>query len=249
MSLKGKIEQFECEGKLCTAYIPLINHNYSSDYKCFAIAYIYCGEEWSNNLYNIAQIFEDKIDNGICKPACIVSFSPIDWNKDFTPWPAPLLTKKSEPFSGNGNVTLNWLLHKLKPEMEKRYNVSNKPADNAILGYSLGGLMALWTLYNCDCFANAASCSGSLWYDGWFEYITTHQLHNNNMKIYISLGNLEANSHNQYMSKVAVATGSTIEILKKQKSVSDILFESNEGGHFKDVIERLNKGLFWIMKK
>ena len=62
---------------------------------------------------------------------------------------------------------------------------ANKPL--YIMGYSLAGLFALWAMYQTDIFAGCATCSGSMWYPGFVEYVNS-QPTLANKQIYISLG-------------------------------------------------------------
>ena len=119
------------------------------------------------------------------------AFQVIDWNADFSPWKSPAAFGDEE-FKGNGPKTLQWLMNDLIPKLEADYGVDR---EIYLIGYSLAGLFALWTAYETDIFSAIASCSGSLWFEQWDEYVLHHQIkHESN--IYLSLGGKEEKTKN-----------------------------------------------------
>lgn len=78
-------------------------------------------------------------------------------------------------------------MNDLIPKLKADYGVDR---EIYLIGYSLAGLFALWTAYETDIFSAIASCSGSLWFEQWDEYVLHHQIkHESN--IYLSLGGKE----------------------------------------------------------
>ncbi len=58
----------------------------------------------------------------------------------------------------------DFIVRKILPYVENKYNVSNQKEDRAIFGSSYGGLNALWLgMYNSDKFSFIGSISPSLW--------------------------------------------------------------------------------------
>ena len=72
------------------------------------------------------------------------------------------------PF-GNGGKPLPNLTHEILPETEKDLGIEH--AERTLLGVSLSGLFAVWAAFNTDAFANIISISGSLWYNGFVEWM------------------------------------------------------------------------------
>ena len=96
-----------------------------------------------------------------------------DWEIDFTPWPAPTL-QGGRPFAdgsvlGGAPAFLHWVEGELLPVLGARFALD--PAQNSVLGYSLGGLFALWAVCRCSTFFQCACLSGSLWYPGWADFL------------------------------------------------------------------------------
>ena len=103
-----------------------------------------------------------------CK-AAIVALPVDDWNAELTPWPAPPL-RRGKPFAGNADKMLE-RLDRLMSELPAllKSNMGITVSKCLLIGYSLGGLCALWAATMRGCFDGVASVSGSLWYDGFDE--------------------------------------------------------------------------------
>lgn len=109
---------------------------------------------------------------------------------------------------------------------------------------SFAGLFALWAMYQTDIFAGCATCSGSMWYPGFVEYVNS-QPTLTGKHIYISLGGKESRTTDRLMATVADRTKEIYELLKKD---NDVIYEINPGGHFADSGKRLAKAVKWIEK-
>ena len=173
----------------------------------------------------------------------LIGFSPINWNSDFTPWPAPGL-RKDEPFLGLGSKLLDWMLEELLPFICERY----ANAAISIMGYSLGGLMALWCCYETDVFSGCASCSGSLWYDSWLEYAATHHFQRETAT-YLSLGESEEKVRNQRLARVGDATRQMAMLVEHDPSVTRCELCFHPGGHFNDPEGRVAEAIRWLIEQ
>ena len=168
-------------------------------------------------------------------------FDVIDWNAQFSPWPAPAVFGK-DSFSGKGNDTLRFLEDEFLPEIKSKFPKS----EVFLTGYSLAGLFSLWALYETDKFNGAVCCSSSLWFDKWDEYASLHRIKSPST-IYMSLGDREEKTKNKVMSKVGDRTRRQAEILKEDPNVEKLYFEWNEGGHFVEPLKRVAKGITRIL--
>lgn len=158
-------------------------------------------------------------------------------------------TKNYSCFYVNGEIPIKDVLEELK-KMGKKSDfllLSIKPEHSVLIGYSLGGLTALYTLYKTKVFGNIGSLSGSLWYDDWIAFMESTLPVTESCKIYLSLGQKESKSRNVRMAKVAECTEHAAEILKLQFGTENIFFEWNEGGHFTDIPKRFAKAIAWFM--
>ena len=168
--------------------------------------------------------------NGI--DCTILMVSDLDWNRDLSPWACEPVFKKGEAFAGKADDLIESLLHELDTgDYEHRYAA----------GYSLAGLFTLYLCTKTDRIDRCASVSGSLWYPGFRDYLKTHPVHSE--RVYVSLGDKEANTKNPVMSTVLTETQKAVELLG---TYTFVYFEMNEGNHFKDAPQRTLKALKYI---
>ncbi len=99
----------------------------------------------------------------------LVVYEVTDWNSQLSPWSARAAFGE-EMFAGRGADTLAWLTDKCIPQLREE-GLTTKGVPQYTAGYSLSGLYALWAFLESDLFDGAVSCSGSLWIDGWMDYI------------------------------------------------------------------------------
>lgn len=183
-------------------------------------------------------------DSG-CPPFTLVSVSNLDWNHDMSPWEIPPVFKNAEPCTGGADDYLKLLIERIVPEAEKE--IKGSVLWRGIDGYSLAGLFALYSLYQTDLFSRAASMSGSLWYPGITEYISSHTIKKVPDCLYFSLGNKEARTRNAYMKTVQENT-EKIEEYYRGKGISTV-FQLNPGNHYKDAEKRTAAGIHWLLDR
>lgn len=162
-----------------------------------------------------------------------------DWNRDLSPWPAPPLVRSQPPFGGRASETLLLLTEDLLPALERAEGI--RPSSRAIMGYSLGGLFSLYALMECEAFVAAACCSGSLWFDGWLDYLRARPSLGRPAYCYLSLGRKERRARNPRLKTVEDALHASAAALEERGAVCELdLFD---GGHGHQVQERLAAGL------
>ncbi|MCI8630772.1 MAG: alpha/beta hydrolase [Firmicutes bacterium] len=168
-----------------------------------------------------------------------------EWNDALTPWEAPRLFKGGEDFGGKAKEYGN-LLKGIMLIAEDRIQqmMGILPQHRALSGYSLAGLFAVYSFYKTDVFDRLASMSGSLWFDGFSDFMKENDLKRVPEKVYLSLGDKEKKTRNQRMATVEECTQTAAGIFRD--AGSETLFELNAGGHFDDEVERIVKGLRFI---
>lgn len=168
----------------------------------------------------------------------IVVIPGVNWNDDLTPWPADGVFKKAKPFGGHASSFLDKLTNEIIPETEKRMGVVG--AERAFLGVSLSGLFAVWAAFNTDAFTNVISISGSLWYDGFIDWMGESTPSPKIRKVCMLLGEREKNAKDKRMSTVEERTVAASNILKA-KTNAVVSFELVEGTHFSPILPRLER--------
>ena len=167
-----------------------------------------------------------------------VVIEDVNWNDDLTPWPAEGVFKKAKPFRGKAATFLNKLTNEIIPETERSMGIEN--AERTLLGVSLSGLFAVWSAFNTDAFTNTISISGSLWYDGFVEWMKEQTPSPQLKKVCMLLGEKEKNSKEKRMATVEERILTAANILKAKSQVS-VLFELVEGTHFSPIMPRLER--------
>jgi predicted alpha/beta superfamily hydrolase len=239
--MKGTIRNLTIDGFACSLYLP---QDYCDQAMHYPVIYMNGGDNIPEIMRGVESHFG--VD---CKSFLLLNVQPGNWNDDYTPWPATALTKDSEPFGGCAATYLSLLAHCIKPFMDAHYKTKQEPENTALIGYSLGGLAALYALYTSATFGKIGSLSGSLWFEGWKEFMHSNMPVDVGSRVYLSLGKGEELSRNQRMAKVGDCTRTAAELLSQQLvSVDNLKLEWNNGGHFTEIPQRYQRALLWLMQ-
>ena len=165
----------------------------------------------------------------------VLSIYDVDWNADLSPWKADAVFPGDSAFEGKGDALIQELIrHPVIGNTQWKYRI--------IAGYSFAGLFSLYACTKTDLFDGCVSCSGSLWYPGFLQYLKEHSL--NTSVVYLSLGEKEKYSRNPVLSSVELCMGEAAQYLKKDHICR---YEMNPGGHFTDPDGRMLKGIAWLI--
>ena len=198
------------------------------------ICYMILPEGIKGDLYDGLKALSEK--HGIS----IVVIEDVNWNDDLTPWPAEGVFKKAKPFGGKAASFLDKLTNEIIPNTERDIDIAD--AERTLLGVSLSGLFAVWSAFNTDAFANIISISGSLWYDGFVEWMKEQMPSPQLKKVCLILGEKEKNAKEKRMATVEERSLAAADILKA-KSLATVSFELVEGTHFSPIMPKLELAL------
>lgn len=168
----------------------------------------------------------------------IVLVSGMDWNRDMSPWEAEGVMKKKKNFEGGAGAYLELLTGAIIPNVEQWLGL--EAPKRFLLGISLSGLFAIWSLSACDGFVGVGSVSGSLWYDGLVEWAHAAGLPGG-ARVYLSLGVREKNVPDRRMATVEDATRAMAGILGRKGY--DVTFEMVPGTHFSPAAPKFDRAL------
>ena len=168
----------------------------------------------------------------------IVVITGMDWERVFSPWPAPGVPKGDPNFKGESPEFLKLLQEKVVPKVENSLGI-DKDAERDLIGVSMSGLFALWQWMECDTFKSIASLSGSFWYEGFIEWMRKIDIPRKTGMGFFLLGDQEPRSNVKAFNSVGVNTDKIIKILKA--AGIKVEFQSVPGNHFSDPIPRLEK--------
>lgn len=148
------------------------------------------------------------------------------WNRDLSPWAAPAVFQKGGDFSGGAARHLSFLREKVIPVTEEKLGLH--VTRRGLMGYSLAGLFALYAMYQTNLFTDIASVSGSLWYDGFVEYMRGEELKCRPEKVESCTAEAK-----EYLCSIGI----------------NCVFEKNPGNHFYQETERMQKAFRWLFGK
>ena len=163
-----------------------------------------------------------------------------DWDRFLSPWKMENPFQRREAFRGEGDVTLSELLS-LIPEVEK----NRKYRSRSLIGYSMGGLFAIWASTRTDLFDSVSSVSGSLWFEGLKDYLSQNRA--SAERIYLTLGKKEKKSSSPVISTVEEKTKEIFSLLSSQSYFVE--YKEEEGGHFDNEGQRLINAVSFLEGK
>ena len=167
----------------------------------------------------------------------------VDWNAELSPWPAPRAFARGEDFAGRADEYLQKLVRDVLPAVEE--TLPAPPRLRGIAGYSLAGLFAIYAAWRTDAFARAASMSGSLWYDGFVDFLRAHAPAPALKRCYLSLGDREPMARDPRLAAVGECTIAVRDLLEARGI--EAALEMHLGGHFRDVPMRVERGLLALL--
>ncbi len=174
----------------------------------------------------------------------MAEISGANWDDDLTPWPSPPRRKGSAAFGGKADAYLAELVGTILPRV--RAGLPAEPAYTVIAGYSLGGLFAVYAALRGG-FDAAVSSSGSLWYPDFADFAEKTPLPPELKAVYLSLGDAEPRTRHPLMKTVGESTERVCKTLRDRGL--PVIFEWNEGNHFRDPELRTAKGLRWALQR
>ena len=185
---------------------------------------------------------DDVVRRGEAPPFRLVTFVVHHWGNDLSPWPASSIFPHEPNFAGNAPQTLDWLAQRLIPAVGKRFAIGE---EKGIVGGSLGGLFALWAIHETNLFTVCGSCSGSLWYEGFIDYLQERQPQAP-CHVYLCLGAQEEKTRTRLFRQVGDATRRAIELLQTSPMTQDAVLEWFPGGHSGHTGRRLAAAQLWM---
>lgn len=199
------------------------------------LVWLMAGEMTQERLTELEAILLPQIAKGKCRAFALAGFEPVDWFHDYAPW--PLETPDGRRFGNGADELLRFAQESFLPETEKRFCSDGR---RYVLGYSLGGLAAMYFASQAE-WAGCGSCSGSLWYPGFVEWLRAHPP---GCPVYLSLGGKEKNTRDPLMARVEDCTRAAHELLRPHIKTA---FTLEPGGHFRGTARRLSNAIMWLM--
>lgn len=131
--------------------------------------------------------------------------------KEYTPF--PFSEPKIGKIEAKGDITMDWLVHTFKPEIDNRYRTLPDREHTCIAGSSMGGLMSLYAVLEYhQYFSRAAALSPSIWVaPGKLEQLIRSTKLPSDTVIYMDYGELELENHRNMLRQFARITSLLLE--------------------------------------
>lgn len=170
----------------------------------------------------------------------VVVITNIDWNDALSPWPAEGVPAGAPPFRGGARQFLDSLVFSVMPQIEQELGCTSRPR-RTIVGVSMSGLFALWAWLSTDTFDDTGSISGSFWFDGFAQWVSSQPLDHKTGKVYLSVGRGESRSRVRAFRSVVTDTLAIAETLHSHGV--DVDCRTTGDDHFSPIYPRLDSAL------
>ncbi|QHT58563.1 alpha/beta hydrolase [Paenibacillus lycopersici] len=155
----------------------------------YPVAYVQDGGELFDSCVNQ---LEHLFRQGKLQETIFVGVASPNRNDDYTPWPAEALQEGKPSFGGGGRAYVDELADIVKPYIDGIYRTLPEAGHTAIIGGSLGGLVAMFAGYwRPDAFGRLGLLSPSLWYDGALRYVEEQPALASSLRVFMSVGSCE----------------------------------------------------------
>lgn len=193
--------------------------------------------------------FEEPFNHWIRKHQPALNFVLINANNrtdDYTPWPLQASETMPMDFGGKAAEHLKFITTKVIPFCESEYGFASSADKRAIGGYSLGGLFSFYAAVNTDLFGTALSCSSSLWYPDFLDYLKEHPFKAAHPKLYMSVGDEEGLTATNLTNHQIPNTMMLKDLLEPKFQPGDFKFTLEEGNHGNNISGRAWRAIEWV---
>lgn len=213
--------------------------------KKYPVIYVHDGDTVIKILDEVMTSVEE-LDRGNYNEHIIVGIMPENRLEEYTPWPADPLVEKFKPFGGKGEEYLSFIVNELKPYIDKNYNTKTDEKNTGIMGFSLGGLISLYSMYKHLAFGKVVSICGSQWYEGWIDFIKNNEIINKDIKILLISGLREADGKKTIQKNAVESVEKGYGIFKSNINNSNVCLEWDDYDHHSNRLERYKKAIMYF---
>ena len=193
--------------------------------------------------------FEEPFNHWIRKHQPALNFVLINSDNrtdDYTPWPLQASETMPMDFGGKAAEYLSFITTHVISFCESEYGFPSSADKRAIGGYSLGGLFSLYAAVNTDLFGTVLSCSSSLWYPDFLDYLKEHPFKATRPKLYMSVGNQEGTTATNLTATQTSNTIALKDFYEPKFQTGDFKFTLEEGNHGNNISGRACRAIEWV---
>lgn len=244
--MRGKLLTRTVSNKEIFIYLP---NEYDISDKIYPVVYVNDGDKFKDVLIKVIDEIEDKVLEQLLDEHIIVGITPLDRLNEYTPWTAKAQHERFHDFGGEGDKYLQFLINNVQSYIEKEFRVSSNKEDRKIMGYSLGALISLYSVFKSNNYGKIASICASQWYDKWIEFIEKEDLINKDFKLIMVAGKREGDKKITIQKDTPKLTNISYDIFKKRIGKENIDMIWDDYGHHENVINRYKIALEFLLSK
>lgn len=244
--MRGLILEKIVFGREIFIYLP---PGYNTNDEKYSIIYAQDGDKFRGIINNIVDYMEEEFLNGVFEEHIIVGITPIDRLCEYTPWFSKALNEKFHDFDGKADDYLDFLLNKLQVYMENEFRVSKNKKDRKIIGYSLGALVSLYSIYKNKNYGKIASICASQWYENWLEFISGEEIINDDLKLLMIAGKREGHNKVTIHKDAPKFSKQAYEIFRRRLGEENVKIIWDDYDHHENALNRYKIALEFMLKK
>lgn len=244
--MRGSIkEEYYLDRKLFI-YLP---PSYGKSEKKFPVLYSHDGKDLERIVEKLILFLEEDFEKGTLQECIWVGIYPTQNRRhhEYTPWPAPALDPRFEDFEGLGNDYIRFVAEDLKTYIDQRYATLPEEEHTWMMGYSLGGLISIYSAYLTPKFGKIACICGSFWYQDAVSWIKQHEMLNPKVKLFVYYGKKEGQGKETIQQHAVQCAENVVDVLRQQHS-NQLEAMWDEGGHHHYVEGRYQNAIKWLLQ-
>lgn len=117
-----------------------------------------------------------------------------------------------------------------------------------MIGYSLGGLISLFSIYKYSCFGKIVSICGSQWYKGWLEFIEDNKILNDEINIFMIAGLKEGSKKFTAQKDIVQCVEKSYKIFSSKLGKLNVTLEWDNYSHNENILNRYKKAINYLGK-
>lgn len=227
-------------------YLP---SEYSMSEKKYPVVYVHDGDKFKVVLTKIIDDIEEGFSNGLLEEHILVGITPIDRLSEYTPWFSNALDERFHDFKGQADNYLRFLSNDLQDYIEHEFRVSRNKEDRKIMGYSLGALVSLYSIYKNSNYSKIASICASQWYGNWIKFIDEEYVINDNCKLIIISGKKEGHKKVTIHRYAPKFSEQSCVIFKRRIGEKNVKMIWDEYDHHENILNRYKIALESLLNK
>ena len=193
--------------------------------------------------------FEEPFNHWIRKHQPALNFVLLNANNrtdNYTPWPRQASETLPMDFGGKAEEQLSFITTHVIPFCESKYAFASSEEKRVIGGYSLGGLFSLYAAVNTNLFGTALSCSSSLWFPDFLDYLKEHPFKAAHPKLYMSVGDQEGTTATNLTADQTLNTIALKDFYEPKFQPGDFKFTLEVGNHGNNISGRAWRAIEWV---